>query len=301
MARPVEHLPGQPAHRRGLVRRAVRPPGWVAPGPKPAGPGDREDLWPDAGEDLCYLLGDFRIFQRTDGHRWSLDDLVTAWVAWRAVGVVDRSAAQPSPFIRAFDLGCGIGSVLLMTAFLWPQARCVGVEAQEMSIALARRSVAYNGVRARVELRHGDLRDPATTADGPIYDLVTGTPPYFDVRAGVVSSRPQKGPCRFEQRGGVEVYIQAAARLLAPGGHFILCTTVLADERVHRATRAVGLAVQARLDVVGRTGKKPLIYIYTLRWTPCSAVDLQVLCVRDRDNQWTPAFRRVRREMALPV
>jgi len=95
--------------RGGIVRRAKRPQGWVAPGPQPRGPGDRDDLWPGPGEDLCYLTGDFRIFQLIDGHRWSIDDLATAWFALRQVR--DRQVNT------TVDLGCGIGSVLLMTAW----------------------------------------------------------------------------------------------------------------------------------------------------------------------------------------
>ncbi len=293
MARPREQLPDQPPHRRGIVRRAVRPAGYQAPGPKPAGPGGRDELWPDAGEDLCYLLGDFRIFQRLDGHRWSLDDLVTAWVAKRALA--------SRPVDRAFDLGCGIGSVLLMTTFLWPQARCVGVEAQALSIGLARRSAAYNGVEPRVCLRHGDLRDPAMTGDGPIFDLVTGTPPYFDTAAGTVSDRPQKGPCRFELRGGLEAYCQAAARLLAADGRFVLCVSQLAPARVEAVAAELDFCLYHRLDVIGRVGKDPLIHVYTLGYGDCADTPVEELVVRDQDGRWTPAFRALRQAMALPV
>src|SRR6187455_1851685 len=87
----------------GIVRRARRPPGWVAPGPRPS---RAHDVAPRPGEDLCYLAGEWRILQRVDGHRWSLDDLVTAWVAF------DECA--PSPPDRLVDLGCGIGTVLLL-------------------------------------------------------------------------------------------------------------------------------------------------------------------------------------------
>jgi tRNA1(Val) A37 N6-methylase TrmN6 len=39
------------------------------------------------------------------------------------------------------DLGCGIGSVLLMLAWRFPDAAVVGVEAQALSLDLARRSI----------------------------------------------------------------------------------------------------------------------------------------------------------------
>jgi tRNA1Val (adenine37-N6)-methyltransferase len=50
------------------------------------------------------LTADFRLFQRRRGHRFSLDDLATAWVAARA---------RPDARV-VLDLGCGVASVLLM-------------------------------------------------------------------------------------------------------------------------------------------------------------------------------------------
>jgi hypothetical protein len=58
----------------GVVTGTKRPPGWVAPGPQPANLGA---VQPAKGEALCYLTGDWRIFQPIGGHRYSTDDLVT--------------------------------------------------------------------------------------------------------------------------------------------------------------------------------------------------------------------------------
>ena len=108
-------------------------------------------LGPRAGEDLCYLAGDWRILQQTAGHRWSLDDLVTAWVA--------AEVAAPRPPARFLDLGCGIGTVLMLLAWRFPAARGVGIEAQPASVDLARRSLAWNDAATRCEVRCGDFRD----------------------------------------------------------------------------------------------------------------------------------------------
>jgi len=131
------------------VRPARRPAGWVAPGPRPS---SASGAHPGPGEDLCWLAGDWRVLQRTDGHRFSLDDLVTAAFAARMMAV---------PPARLLDLGCGIGSVLMFLAWRFPAAACVGIEAQALSAELARRSIAHNGAAARCEVRLGDLRDPA--------------------------------------------------------------------------------------------------------------------------------------------
>ena len=279
---------------RGIVRPARRPPGWLAPGPLPAPPPDHLALGPHAGEDLCYLTGDWRILQRVDGHRWSIDDLTTAWVA------ADECATDPPP--RIADLGCGIGAVLLMMAWRFPQARLVGVEVQDLSVDLARRSVAWNGVAQRCEVRLGDLRDPTAVPEAGCFALVTGTPPYLPRGTATESQRPQWGPCHFEHRGGIESYCAAAARVMAPNGRFVLCAAARDDARMRAGATAAELRIVRRLDVVPRAGKAVLFAVYVLRGIGVSEpvrVD-PPLIVRDARGERTEAYQRVRRDMGLP-
>ncbi len=158
-------------------------------------PIDDDDLVTGCNEELCFLTGHWKIFQHKAQHRYSTDDVVTAWVAYRmgksivcaiSSGSAREGASLP---LRTLDIGCGIGSVLLMTAWLFPIARCIGVEAQPSRAAQASRSIRYNGVSDRVSVRLCDLRDPAAAEPGS-FDLVTGTPPYFDVGTGATSVVP---------------------------------------------------------------------------------------------------------------
>lgn len=280
----------------GIIRHARRPADWRAPGPRPNTP-NRPDIWPIPGEDLCYLSGDFRILQRVDGHRWSADDLVTAWVAAETV-----AAAPPA---RIVDMGCGIGTVLLFMAWRYPSARVTGIEAQDVSANLARRSIAWNGVDDRCEVFHGDLRD-ATFADkiGPV-DLVTGTPPYLPIGTGVESSRVQCGPCRFEFRGGVEDYALAASRLMAPHAHFVGCCASRQKSRVFDGATRAGLVVEKWRDIIPREGKDALFSVYVMRRPEIVSnhcvQDERPLVLRGTDGRFTPAFNEVRRDMGMPV
>lgn len=277
----------------GLVRRARRPAGWRAPGPAPRTPPGRPDLWPGPGEDLCYLAGDWRILQRLDGHRWSLDDLCTAWWAIRSL------RAAPA---RHVDLGCGIGTVLLLLAWRFPALEGVGIEAQAVSVGLARRSIAWNGVDDRCRVREADFREPQATAQLGPQDLVTGTPPYLAPGAGTESARAQCGPCRFEHRGGVEDYVRVAAGLLAPAAPFVGCAAARQRERVRAAAEAAGLAVESWREVVPRRGKPPLFAVFALRRAPLPAATAAAppLVVRDADGTRTPEFLALREEMGLP-
>jgi tRNA1Val (adenine37-N6)-methyltransferase len=261
------------------VRASPRPrkgfPGWVEVGPSTAALPDGLD----AHEELCSLTGRWRILQRTDSHRYSTDDLVTAWVGWRA-GCARAAAGSTGAGVRAAaDIGCGLGSVLLVTAWMHPHAVCVGAEAQDARASLAARSAALNGLLSRVSVVRGDLRAPTTLAalestaaallgtaaagsGARGFDLVTGTPPYFDAATG--GARPpheESARCLFEYRGGIEAYCASARRLLAPDGIFCVCESSLALNRGYAAAEAAELRVLARVDVVPRAGKPPLFFV----------------------------------------
>jgi tRNA1Val (adenine37-N6)-methyltransferase len=280
---------GSGGTRRGIIRAARRPLGWEAPGPAPAGARGRPELEPEDDEDLCFLSGDWRLFQKQRGHRWSLDDLVTAWVAVR-----DRDLDRPT---RALDLGCGLGSVLLMVAWKLPRAQLVGIEAQADRAAMGRRSIAYNGVEDRCQILDGDLRD---LDRGMLpFDLITGTPPYFPRGTGTESAKPHAMPCRFEVRGGVEDYLEAARHVLAPAGEIVVCSAALEQERVTRVVRDLGLHCREHWDIIPRAGKPSLVMVDVVTAVQVETTS-HTLVVRDRSGAWTPEFQHVRTAMGMP-
>lgn len=276
---------------RGIVRPPRRPAGWIAPGPPPAGAQGRPELEPEADEDLCFLTGDWRLFQKQVGHRWSLDDLVTAWIATRR--------QDPARALRALDLGCGLGSVLLMVAWKLPRADVTGIEAQPDRAAMGRRSIAYNGVADRCRIVDGDLREADLSRAGP-FELVTGTPPYFPRGTGTESDKAHATPCRFEVRGGVEDYLEAGQRVLAPGGELVVCTSALERDRVDHAVGELGLHVREHWDIVPRDGKGVLVMVDVVTDAATEATT-HALVVRDRQGAWTPEFQRVRTDMGIPA
>lgn len=224
----------------------------------------------DDTETRDQLTRDVWLYQRKKGHRFSADDVVTAWVAARAA----PDAA------RILDLGCGIGTVLLHLAWTHRAARLVGVEAQEVSFRLLQRNVAASGFADRIAIAHGDLREAPLPAAA--FDLVTGTPPYFPVGTAVDAWDEQRAYARIEYRGGVEAYIAAGRRALAPDGALVLCGDARAEARV------VGceMPVVARLEVIPRAGEPPLFAVWTLAHTARPRVDTQ-LVLRDAAGERT--------------
>lgn len=249
---------------------------------------DRDAAQPE--ETLDLLAGSWRILQLRRGHRFTTDDLLTAWLAARVA-----PGAR-----RLLDIGAGIGSVGLLT--LWrmdPAATLVAVEAQEISHRLFRRTLAINGLEARVAARHGDLRDAGVLPEGAAFELVTGSPPYIPPGKGIISSNPQRAGARIELRGDVFDYCRTAARCLAPGGWFCFVHAA-ADPRPEVAVAAAGLALRQRIDVVFRDGRPPTIALFAATHAG-PRQDGPPIVVRDAAGDYTPEYLAVRAEMGSPM
>jgi tRNA1(Val) A37 N6-methylase TrmN6 len=231
--------------------------GWAKPGPIPPGAISGEPpVGP--GETLDAISGHFRLFQLANGHRFSTDDVLTAWYG---------TSWCPSAR-RVLELGSGIGTVGLIAAWRLPGAQLVMVEAQPESVRLARKSAAWNGLAERCDFRTGDFREPPLLAAGESFDLVLGSPPYFPPGSGVESEHPQKLACRFELRGTVADYCRTAAQHLASGGVFACVFPVAPAEqegRVRDGARAAGLTVVRWRPVVLREGDRPLLGLFLMQ------------------------------------
>jgi tRNA1Val (adenine37-N6)-methyltransferase len=160
--------------------------------------------------------------------------------------------------------------------------------------AWRRRSLAWNGITARAEILVSDFRNPGVLAREATFDLITGTPPYFPPGAGPESEHVQRGPCRFEHRGGIEEYCAAAAPRLGPGAPFVACQAWNQRERVEPAARAAGMQLVRWREIIPRAGKEPLLCIFAMRKTEAAEplVVESPLVVRDEQGRRTGEFCR---------
>jgi tRNA1Val (adenine37-N6)-methyltransferase len=239
------------------------------------------------------------LFQLREGHRFSTDDILTAWygTSW-------------CPSARtALDLGSGIGTVGMIGAWRLPGARFVTVEAQSESVALARKSARYNGLTERYEIREGDFRQPGVLGEREKFDLITGSPPYFPPEAGVKSEHPQKLACRFELRGTVADYCTTAARHLAAGGFFACVFPMEPAQlaRVESGAREAGLIIVRKRPVIFREGEPPLVGLFGMmrsddlpEWFRGQTWEEPSLSVRTRAGGIHPEYSAVKLAIGFP-
>jgi tRNA1(Val) A37 N6-methylase TrmN6 len=264
--------------------------GWRRPGPVPPGGVEVEE-----GETLDFICGHYRIFQYEKGHRYSTDDVLTAWYGTTHAPTVRRAA----------DLGSGIGSVALISAWRLPGATFCTVEAQDISLRLARKTMRYNGLESRFTLYHGDLRDQAILANEEPFDLVTGSPPYFPPGTATEAEHKQAIPARIEIRGSVADYAKAAARILAPGGLFAFVFPTLQLSRALSAITDANLKLIRRRDIAFKTGETPLITLFAASRAEdipptYEALVEPPLTIRTRDGGVDPEYSAIRLSFGFP-
>ena len=273
--------------------------GWAKPGPVPPGALDGKPAV-EPGETLDAISGHFRLFQLEAGHRFSTDDVLTAWygTSW-------------CPSARTvLDLGSGIGAVGMIAAWRLPGARFVTIEAQSESVELAEKSARWNGLEARYEIRQGDFRMPGVLREGEKFDLVLGSPPYFPPGSGVEGDHPQKVACRFELRGSIADYCAAAVRHLERGGLFA-CVFPVAPEtqeqRVKDAAAAAGLVIVRQRPVVLREGERALLGLFGLMraedlpdWMRGQTWQEPPLVIRTREGAVHPEYSAVKLSFGFP-
>jgi tRNA1Val (adenine37-N6)-methyltransferase len=269
--------------------------GWAKPGPVPPGASTQPDL--PADETLDALSGHFRIYQLRRGHRFSTDDLLTAWYGTTCV----PSAST------VLDLGSGIGSVGMIAAWRLQGARVVTIEAQPESVRLARKSAAYNGLEHRYEIREGDFRERGAFGDDERFDLILGSPPYFPLGTGIEGDHPQKVACRFELRGDIGDYAMAASAHLSAGGLFACVFPEEQRTRVETAAADATLTIVRCRPVIFREGEPPLVTLFALM----RAADLPPaargrtwtdppLVIRSANGQVHPEYAVVKLSVGFP-
>lgn len=273
--------------------------GWVKPGPVPPGAiTGRPVLEP--GETLDAISGHFRIFQLEKGHRFSTDDVLTAWYG---------SSWCPSAR-TILDLGSGIGTVAMIAAWRIPGAQIVTIEAQAESVRLARKTALWNGLSERMEIRAGDFRESTADNAAQRFDLVFGSPPYFPVGSGVEGDHEQKVACRFELRGNINDYCAAAARHLQPGGLFACVFPIAPEEqrqRVVDAARAAGLIIIRERPVILRDGERPLLGLFGMMRTDDLPTWMHTRCwteppllIRTQSGEVHPEYSAVKLAFGFP-
>lgn len=119
---------------------------------------------------------------------------------------------------EVLDLGTGCGVIPLLLAARHPQANLTGLEIQDETADMARRSVRLNDLSRRIRIDCGDYRQVGKLYGYGAFDLVTMNPPYRESGRGEISSEESRAVARHEMHGSLAEAAQAMAAAVRYGG-----------------------------------------------------------------------------------
>jgi tRNA1Val (adenine37-N6)-methyltransferase len=120
------------------------------------------------------------------------------------------------------DLGTGTGIIPILLEAKTNGKHFTGLEIQSESADMASRSVALNGLRDKINIVTGDIKDASNLFGASSFDVVTCNPPYMIGNHGASSPSQAKAIARHEILCTLEDVLRETYRLLKPGGRFYM-------------------------------------------------------------------------------
>ena len=181
-------------------------------------------------ERLDDLQNGYFIIQNTKNFCYGIDAVLLA------------GFARVKPGERVLDMGTGTGIIPILLKAKTPGEHFTGLEIQEESAQMARRSVVYNGLEKDIEIRTGDIREAAAIFGRASFSVVTCNPPYMTGSHGLVNPHLPKAIARHEVLCTLEDVISQAAQVLESRGRFYMV------HRPFRLAEIMGLMMKYQLE-----------------------------------------------------
>lgn len=135
---------------------------------------------------------------------------------------------------RVLDLGTGTGIIPILLEAKTKGKEFIGLEIQEESADMARRSVSYNHLEERVSIVTGDIKEASSIFGAGSFDVITTNPPYMIGQHGLRNANEAKSIARHEVLCTLDDIMRESAKLLKPKGRFFM---------VHRPFRLAEIMV----------------------------------------------------------
>lgn len=165
------------------------------------------------------------IIQKQNGFKFGVDAVLLSDFA--------KDARSKS----TLDLCTGTGIVPILLAGKTQTPKICGLEIQPDIAEMAQRSVDYNNLNGRVEIKCGDLKDAAKLYTKGSFDKITCNPPYMKCGSGVQNDVDTKSISRHEVMCNIDDVIRISAQLLVPKGRFFM---------IHRPSRLADIMCAMR-------------------------------------------------------
>ncbi len=182
------------------------------------------------GERLDDLQNGYYIIQKPEDFCFGIDAVLLAWFAGLKQGD------------QVLDLCTGNGIVPLLLHARHKEVHITGLEIQEKSVELAKKSVALNRLDESIRIQKGDLKEATSIFGKASFSVITVNPPYMTGGHGIPGKRAEKYIARHEVLCSLEDIISQSAGLLEEKGRFYMV------HRPFRLAEIFSLMVHYRIE-----------------------------------------------------
>lgn len=130
--------------------------------------------------------------------------------------------ASVKPGEQVLDLGTGTGIIPILLEAKTQGRKFVGLEIQEESADMARRSVKWNHLEEKIEIVTGDVKDASKRFGASSFDVITTNPPYMTGQHGLTNALEAKTIARHEVLCTLDDVIRESAHILPERGRFYM-------------------------------------------------------------------------------
>lgn len=130
--------------------------------------------------------------------------------------------ARVKPNETVLDLGTGTGIIPILLEAKTKGIHFTGLEIQEESASMARRSVTLNYLEEKIDIVTGDIKEASNIFGAASFDVVTTNPPYMTNKHGLINADEPMAIARHELLCSLEDVIREGSRVLKPNGRFYM-------------------------------------------------------------------------------
>ena len=130
--------------------------------------------------------------------------------------------AQVKKGETVLDMGTGTGIIPILLEAKTEGKHFTGLEIQEESADMARRSVELNGLSEKISVTTGDIKEASKIFGAGVFNVVTTNPPYMNDQHGLKNKDLPKTIARHEVLCSLEDVVREGAKVLKPNGRFYM-------------------------------------------------------------------------------
>lgn len=224
--------------------------------------------------------GDYKILQDDDGYLFSADSVLLANLS--NIGAKDS----------VIDLGTGCGIIATLVAIKKNADRVVGVEIDEKTCDMARRSVKMNGLDDKINIICGDVRNIKSFVKSGEFDKAVCNPPYFNSNDGNENASV-RAKARKQTDANLDDFVLAASYALKNGGDFFIVYPASDMANLFVSLKANGLEPKHAVLVYPKLSKGLDRVIVTAKKGGKNGLTTETLVVMDEDGKYTNGVKEL--------